>query len=338
MRPDRRRGIVLLVVLFFTLLLTSTIVTFVRRAAVDRMIARNRDAAQQAEALARGGVELAKALLLEDKLREAQTEFAVESSDELWALAGHTDLPVGDGTLRLEIRDAGSRLNLNALFEEGSLRDERSALLLEALLERVIAELPGRPEDKPHDPRELADHLIDFIDADGERRASGALEDDYYQRQDPPYAAANRPLLSLDELRLVEGFDGALVEALEPYLTVHPQAGGGGINPNTAPAHVLGLLYHGVSEGYRLADADQVADLLALRETGGIWCDETASYEGCRPLAEVLDGEIYPPPSFTADVFTVVSRATVGEVTRSVEAVLDRSELPEVALLAWRTR
>jgi hypothetical protein len=87
-----------------------------------------------------------------------------------------------------------------------------------------------------------------------------------------------------------------------------------------------------------LADAEQVADVLALRETGGLWCDETASHEGCRPLAEVLPGEIYPPPSFTADVFTVVSRATVGEVTRSVEAVLDRSELPEITLLAWRTR
>jgi type II secretory pathway component PulK len=55
--------VVLLVVLFFALLLSASVVTFLRRSTVDSMIARNRDSAAQADALARGGVRLAEALL-----------------------------------------------------------------------------------------------------------------------------------------------------------------------------------------------------------------------------------------------------------------------------------
>ena len=94
-----------------------------------------------------------------------------------------------------------------------------------------------------------------------------------------------RGRLSLDELRLVEGFDGPLVEALRPYVSVFPWVKGEGVNPNTAPPHVLGLLYHGVSDEYRLADADQVRDLLEGRARGELWCADDASHESCRPLS-----------------------------------------------------
>ena len=338
-RAGRRDGIVLLIVLFFVLLLTTSVATFGRRAAVDALVARHRDAAREAEGLARGGVELAKALLLEDRLREQAEQLRVDSADEPWALAGGFELPVGDlSTLRVRIEDAGARLNLNALFHDGEPRDPKALPLLEALLERAIDEMSGRPEDKLYDPRELAESLVDFVDADEAGIGSGSVEDDPYQRADPPYRAANRPLLSLEELRLVAGFDGRLVEALRPYVTVHPWARGDGINPNTAPPHVLGLLYHGVSDEYRLADADQVADVLEGRRDGLLWCDPTATHARCRPLQEVVPGTIFPPPTYSAEVFTVVSQATVGEVTRTVEAVVDRSALPRPAIVAWRTR
>jgi general secretion pathway protein K len=330
---------VLLIVLFFVLLLTSAVATFVRRAAVDSLVVRHRDAAREAEALARGGVELAKALLLEDRMREAAEQLRVESADETWARAGSFALPVGDhAQLRLQILDSGARLNLNALFAEGKMRDDQTLPLLEALFTRVIEEMPGRPEDKLYDPRELARRVVDFIDADEVELGTGAPEDDPYQQDALPYRAANRPLLSLDELRLVDGIDGPLYEALQPYLTVHPWVGGDGINPNTAPAHVLGLLYHGVAEDYRLADAQQVGDLLTGREEGNLWCDESANHPRCRPMTQVLPGTVYPPPSWSSDVFTVISAATVGDVTRTVEAVVDRTQADQPTLLAWRSR
>ena len=332
-------GIVLLIVLFFVLLLTTAVATFVRRAAVDTLIARHRDAARQAEALARGGIELAKVLLLEDRIREEFDQLRVESADEPWARTASVALPVGDeALLHLQILDSGSRLNLNALFDQGKMRDAQTVVLLHDLFARVVDEMPGRPEDKLYEPHELARNLVDFIDADEATEGGGAPEDDAYQRATPPYRAANRPLLSLEELRLVAGIDEPLLEALRPYLTVHPFVKGDGINPNTAPPHVLGLLYYGVSEDYRLADADQVADILAGREEGLLWCHESASHERCRPLTEAVPGTIYPPPTWTSEIFTVISQAHVGEVTRTVEAVLDRTEPDNPTLLAWRTR
>jgi type II secretory pathway component PulK len=55
------------VVLFFALLLTSSVATFTHRATIDAMISRNRESSARAEALARGGVRVATALILEDR-------------------------------------------------------------------------------------------------------------------------------------------------------------------------------------------------------------------------------------------------------------------------------
>ena len=50
------QGVVLFLVLFFTLLLSASIATFVKRATVDAILARNREAVARSEALARGRV------------------------------------------------------------------------------------------------------------------------------------------------------------------------------------------------------------------------------------------------------------------------------------------
>ena len=62
------RGIVLALVLVIGLLLTTAIVTFQRRYIIDAQIAANRDQAAQAEALARGGIQLGIYLILADGL------------------------------------------------------------------------------------------------------------------------------------------------------------------------------------------------------------------------------------------------------------------------------
>jgi general secretion pathway protein K len=233
---------VLLIVLFFALLLTASITTFLKRSTVDAILSRNRDTMARTEALARGGVELAKGLLVDDSLGDTSDPTAprLDSHLDSWAQVANAEIEAAGGArLRLRIEDAGSRLNLNALFQfgENALLPDRTEPFLHAFLEKMIEELPVY-EQEFYDPRELAENLIDYVDPD-EARMDGGLEDDYYQRQAPPYHAANGRLLSVDELGLVEGFDAALVEVIRPYVTVHPLAGGGGVNPNTAPPHIL---------------------------------------------------------------------------------------------------
>jgi len=350
--PRSQEGVVLLVVLFFALLLSSSIATFLSRSSVDAIIARNRENAARADALARGGVRLAEVLLLEDRLLEQSGSTSpVDGRLDPWAQTEGTEIDAGDGaTLALRIEDSGRRLNLNALFET----DETGAFVpasetepfLIAFLEKVIDELPISPGERAlYDVRELSANLIDWVDAD-DVRVQGGPEDDYYQQQDPPYRAANRPLLSVDELRLVEGFDATLVEALRAYVTVYPFAPGGcgdalvgcGVNLNSAPPHVLALLFYNDGVDQRLASEDVVRTILRARQDGSGVCLEGESSEDCTPISEIVPNPIFPLPTFTSEIFVVNAEARVGDIRRSVEAVVDRSEPAQPRLLSWRVR
>jgi type II secretory pathway component PulK len=361
-RERRRSGIVLVVVLFFALLLASTVATFARIALIDHMIVRNRDSRARADALARGGVRLATALLLEDKLVDAaaaqpapaaggepkpgatstgKPEAApagLDYRDEMWARISGVPMTFEDGSvLRLDIEDVASKLNLNAavVFDEAGVVDPRSTELLTRLFGRVIDEITGSNEKPAYDAVELAANLIDYIDEDTIRQTGGE-EDLTYQKRDPPARAANRPLLSVDELRHVEGFDARIVEALRPYVTVYPYAGGGGINPNTAPPYVLSLLFFDDEVQLRFADEDTVRSILKIRQEGGFVCGEGQSAEGCTPIRSLVTNAIFPEPRYTSDVFKVTALAQVGDVTRRVEAVLDRKDGAGPRLLSWR--
>lgn len=324
-----------MVVLVFVLLLTSAIATFLRRATVDAMVARHRDEASEAESLARAGVQLGIVLLLEDRLLELASGFRSETLLDVWSRVGAAPIPGGeDADLWLRIQDSTARLNLNALIEDGAPR-KNAEIYLPALLSRVIEDMPGRPEEKRYDVDELARNLLDYLD-DDDVAQRGGHEDDYYQQQKPPYTAANRPLLSVSELRSVQGFDAALVDALSRYVTVHPYAKADGINPNTAPPHVLGILFHGVGTRLELTREESIRRVLKARESGEVLCAEGASGAACTPLAEVIEGEIFPPPTLKSDVFTVRADARVGQVRRGIEAVVDRSKPDAPLLLSWQ--
>lgn len=350
----RRRGVVLMVVLFFALLLSTSIFTFLRRSLVDSMIARNRDNAARAEALARGGVRLAQALLLQDRIEEAAGAPVVDSGEDFWARPLEIQVSE-DATLFVEVEDSGGKLNLNSLFEVDDTgafraRDETEEFL-RLFLEAVIDELRVDPAQKALlEPRELAQNLIDWVD-ENEESVKGGPEDAYYQRQDPPYRAANQPLFSVQDLRLVEGFTPVLVDGLAEYVTVYPFAPGGcdntavgcGINVNTAPAWVLKLLYF--NDGIRddLADEDTIQRLWDARQEGVTFCMEGQSFDECQPISEIIPnpGTIFPPPTVSSQVFVVTSRARVGmagEVERTVVAVVDRSDAADPRLLSWRVR
>ncbi len=139
--------------------------------------------------------------------------------------------------------------------------------------------------------------------------------------------------MSVDDLFLIEGFDRQLVEALQPYITVEPFAGVGGINLNTAPAHVLSLIYsNDETFNYRLASENEVKRILEIRQDGGLICGESLSLEGCTPIRNIVPNQIFPPPTYTASVFTIVANAQVGDIRRSIEAIVNRSVTPPLML------
>lgn len=354
MRSERRRGVVLAMVLILGLLLSTAVLSFSHRSMMDGMISRNRDDAARAEALARGGINVAIGLILEDALRDADATrdgaaFAGETLDDVWVRIADTQLETPDGgILKLRIEDTGSRLNLNALVDyakdDSGFADQSDAEeFMTDFLTKIIDEMELPPGERTYDdPRELARNLIDFIDPDDVRVGGRGDEDGYYQDQTPPYRAANHPLLSVDQIGMIEGFDRNLVKALSHYVTVYPLVAAQGINLNTAPPHVLTVVYHGTSAGRELMNASDVGRILKLREEGSIICDETeVDPDRCVALVEVVpEGSIYPAvrlPS-SSSVFTVTAEARVGDSLRTLEAVIDRQSGNRPQVLLWRYR
>jgi len=140
-------------------------------------------------------------------------------------------LPVEGGVIVASLSDAQARFNLNNLWQNNKPSTEYGAVF-----QRLLEQLGLDPV--------LKDTLIDWLDGDPQTRPNGA-EDIEYLNSEPPYRAANRSLESVEELRLVKGFDAATVDMLRPYVVALPNATT--INVNTAPNLLLAALVQGLS-------------------------------------------------------------------------------------------
>jgi len=97
-----------------------------------------------------------------------------------------------DRPIRYGIQDEAGKLNVNWA----------SRAQLMALFSAVLS--PELPIE------ELVDAMIDWRDKDNSTSPAGA-ESDYYRQLSPPYAAANAPLKTVEELLLVKGFAARVV-------------------------------------------------------------------------------------------------------------------------------
>jgi general secretion pathway protein K len=100
--------------------------------------------------------------------------------------------------------------------------------------------LANRIGNDPEQLDALLDAWQDWIDRDDLKRANGA-EKDYYEKQTPSYEPRNGMLETVEELRLIKGFDEAFEEVnLVAAFTVYNNQSG--INPNLATREALLLL------------------------------------------------------------------------------------------------
>jgi general secretion pathway protein K len=175
----------------------------------------------QSESLRQAALDWIALLLTRDA---AQNK--VDDLGELWAKQ-LPPLPAEGGMIAVSISDAQGRFNLNNLLRGGN----PSAADI-GVFQRLLTALGLDPT--------LTDALIDWMDANSDRLPGGAEDVDYLALPHP-YRAANQPLTSVDELRLVRGFTPDIVEKLRPYVTVLPEATS--ININTAVDQVMTALF-----------------------------------------------------------------------------------------------
>jgi len=309
------------------------------------------------DAMLMSGLNLARAALLADQLdNEVDTVFdrwAEFDPDILAAL-------FTEGNLQIKITDLSGLLQVNALVlteeeknrraqeEEAAGRDKKTAAesgkgqvrtkqfeqIQRDLWQRFLLSESGAVEDEDA-AAGLVDSLADWLDEDDTERERGA-ERGYYSSLDPPYVAANRPVMFAEELLLVRGWKSTLLYGDKEYsgiidsLTITGQDGK--ININTAPASVLQALHGEMTEEFAadLVDfrnekenAEQLAHPDWYRQVSGFPGDIT------------FDKELITTRS---SYFQVTITARVGELQRRGEAVIYRRENNEQDLLYWKVK
>jgi general secretion pathway protein K len=177
----------------------------------------------QAEVVRAGALEWAITILAKD----ARDNPLSDDLTEDWAEA-LPPLAVEGGQVTGRIVDAQAKFNLNNLVQGDNSGNPYPAIFRQLLQQLSL-------------DQNLVDAVIDWIDADGNARAAGAEDIDYLQMP-APYRAANQPMQSVEELRLVRGFNREMVEKLLPFVTALPQTTA--INVNTADKRVLSALLY----------------------------------------------------------------------------------------------
>jgi len=251
----------------------------------------------------RGALHWASTAIVDDTLKGN----TVDHLGEQWAM-GLPTLPVEGGSIRVAMEDAQGRFNLNNLVRNNvGYADDI------AVLQRLLQELKLDPS--------IVHALVDWIDPDSTTSPGGA-EDIDYLNGDPPYRAADRPLSSVEELRLVRGFDAKTVAMLAPYVTVLPIFTAA-VNVNTASPELLSALVPGLA----LADAQRIADERLMKPF-----DNVADFTGRLPKGVLL-------PSGAADVksnyFLVALDTSIGRHERRSEALLQRGASGRGAEFVW---
>ena len=247
-QPWMRRpsGSGLIVVLWVIALLSMLISAFAFDMHIEARIISYCRKRLKAEYLAKGGVEYARALLVrsteitDDKVTDPKADkpWYDDAARLRHGKAVHATLPLGEGTITLDIVPEPARRSVNALRDED--------------WERIL-KLGGVPEEQWST---LIDSYTDWRDPDDIPGVDGAETDDYYSRLDPPYKARGHGgqagiIDTVDELLLIRGFSreilsGGVAEGapegtpamsgIADLLTATPNAG---VSVNAASRRVL---------------------------------------------------------------------------------------------------
>lgn len=225
-----QRGAVLIIVLASILLLSAVVVAFMSEALIKikyyGLFHNNDDLRVEAYSA------LETTLAVLNQFQEVDK--ALYGPQQGWAdplaYAGFTT-PDGIEARVVQITDESGKIPLASASEE--------------LLFQLFLTLDFEFSEAEH----LRDTLMDWMDADDDKRLDGYDSADY-EDLDPPYLAANAPLQTWDELRLIEGFrqafwdeEGQPLPVLNDFKTAVSLYHTGRINVNAAGPLVLETLY-----------------------------------------------------------------------------------------------
>ena len=314
------KGIALVITLLVLTLLLTIILEFGMDMRVEARSAANFRDEMKAYYLAKSGVTFAITVLEKDSIEDNNEGTRYDSLNEDWAKK-LPPVPVGDGTVSVEITDEDSKINLNKLPNKvpDKLRSLATGQNMRALMSRFLKQFDVNESLTD----EIPDSIADFIDEDSDELPNGA-ESSYYEGLEEHYSAKNKPLDSLQELRMIKGIDGDLFSKLNKFLTVNSDPL---INVNTASREVLLSLFED-----SIGSKDVVDEIIATRTEH--------PFQKTSDLQEhILDNLVYTNISKFIDVksnfFSIKSTGEVNNSRKTITASVQRQG-NKGTILYWR--
>jgi type II secretory pathway component PulK len=360
-KSPRDRGIAMIVVMFMITLMALFSADMIVNSAVDAQLASGNRDNLKAEYVAKSGANLATFLLMADLAVDlGQVELGAATGGAGNATDGPGDfsfmlngIPIGadslemagqmqeafdlskiadsevldalklfDGHFTLNIADESSKLNINQLSGNPGL--VQTAML------RALMSCPAEKEfldKKKINAPEIVAYIRDWADQD-ERPSEDSgksSEDDVYADRVPKMKAKNAPYDTLDELRVIPGWDVDMHTIFSPYLTIYPLPQQGKVNPvlinfNTASREFLGCLFP--------KSTTDCADKSALYKAK---IDENGPAGSTEQVQDLLkttfcseNDDIAKKFTFRSDLYRVKVQAEVFGQVKNLELVLQR--------------
>ncbi|MEO3357020.1 type II secretion system minor pseudopilin GspK [Acinetobacter haemolyticus] len=166
----------------------------------------------------------AEAFFAELLIQDNESGKNIDHLQESWAKPMPA-FPVEDGYVSGRLVDESGKFNLNNLLQSDGSVDDSARRWFERLLQRVGL------------PAELSQAVIDWQDSDDEPTGAMGAESNYYQGLEPAYLTPNTKFHSIEELKLVRGFEGKNYDLIKNYISALPEPTK--VNINTAPALLL---------------------------------------------------------------------------------------------------
>lgn len=364
-----KRGIMLVLVLWMTAILSMMSYSVLYQVTIEMRLGSVRNRALQSEMLARAGLAKAFADLRNDLIfdrhEEREGNPVFDSLADVWADPNQDkmDVELGDGMFNVEVYDAESRFNLNnfrgpnrilleEIIQKIGYSEEDAELVASAIIdymdsnetptveraEGTEGEFYGRlmAEDRGLSTRRDEFDLAIFpnepyLTIDALMEVYGVTPDLFFGPGTPEAEYYNRMLgerwggrFEMDRRRRTRSSD--VIVGLRDFFTLD---GSGQLNVNTAPPHVLEVLFAAAGD----TSAERKVDSLVRRRPGGRpgrrrIDDAFKTIQDFQNASEVggLIGAMQAlhPLTVRSTVFTVRSTGKVGSVTRTLEATVTR--------------
>ena len=366
-RTPGQRAVALLMVMLLIFAMAVIVTAFAYTMKIEGRLATRTQSESETEWMGRSGVEMAKWVL--SLSRQIPGEQTYDGLNQFWAggqgmtnMADNPfeglslqDVPLGDGTISIEILDAERHLNINSIAT-------RNPQLLELILQLCGA--------GASDSVDIAAAIRDWIDPNDDAAMGGGAESEFYRMLNPPYIAKNGPIDDLSELLKIRGispqlywgprgmgmgemaagspldsagrrvsstFLGQGVAGSVGLADVFSAVSSGQLNINTAPYPVLVMACGG--------DENIARNILEQRAgpdgVDGTYDDMPA--RGPQDIARLQGVPALPNQGTPLAVFSTVSSTfevrvdvKLGALSRRYVAVLRRSSLREMPVLTFR--